>query len=306
MRLKNFAMTIVLAAAVAFSGSGCGYIPPGYAGIKINNYGSGKGVGIEPASTGMNPFMPGYSSILEYPTFTQTAVWTRSADEGSPSNEEISYPSSEGMGFTADISLSYNVIPENIPAFYTKFRSDDITGFTHGYLRNVARRGYAELSPKYTAEQLYSEKISELDKRVQDYINAEVNQYGVEVTQFGVIGRPRPPEELNARINAKVGAVQKAQQAENELRQTQAEAAKQVAEAEGNAKSRIAEAEGNSRARIVEAEGQAKANALLSSSITENLIKWRNLDVTARWNGALPTYMANGQNGLPLAMMNVQ
>jgi len=304
-RLKSFVLGLALT-VVAFSGSGCGFnnVPPGYVGIKVDYYGTEKGVSDYPVVTGMQWYNPWYSTVIEYPTFNQTAVWTKDINEGSPANEEISYASSEGMGFEADISLSYNLIPEKVPAFYVKFRNDDLRTFTHGYLRSVARRGYAELAPHYSAEQLYTDKVGELDKKVQEYVNAEVNQFGVEITQFGVIGRPRPPQELTARINAKVGAVQRAQQAENELRQTQAEAAKQVAEAEGNAKSRIAEAEGNAKSRIVEAEGQAKANALLSASINENLIKWRTVDVMSRWNGALPTYMA-GAGGLPVPMVNV-
>lgn len=304
-RLKSFVLGIALA-VVAVSGSGCGWnnVPPGYVGIKVDYYGTEKGVNDYPVVTGMQWYNPWYSTVIEYPTFNQTAVWTKDENEGSPTNEEISYASSEGMGFEADISLSYNLIPEKVPAFYVKFRNDDLRLFTHGYLRSVARRGYAELAPQYSAEQLYTDKVGELDKKVQEYVNNEVNQFGVEITQFGVIGRPRPPMELTARINAKVGAVQRAQQAENELRQTQAEAAKQVAEAEGNARSRIAEAEGNAKSRIVEAEGQAKANALLSASINENLIKWRTVDVMSRWNGALPTYMA-GSGGLPVPMVNV-
>lgn len=292
MRLKNFVMGFALAVTM-ISGAGCANVPPGHVGIKVNFYGSQKGVEDFPAVTGIQWYNPWYTDIVVFPTFNQTAVWTKDLNEGSPTNEEITYASSEGMGFESDISMSYNVVPDKVPAFYIKFRSEDLYSFTHGYLRNVARRGYAEIAPRFTAEQLYTDKVGELDRLVQEYVNAEVTDFGIVVTQFGVIGRPRPPQELTARINAKVGAVQRAQQAENELRQTQAEAAKQVAEAEGNAKS-----------RIMEAEGQAKANAILSASINQNLIQWRTIDVMSKWNGALPTYMA-GTGGLPVPMVNV-
>lgn len=305
MRLKNFVMAFALV-ALTFMGSGCGYtnVEPGHVGIKVDYYGSQKGVEDFPVVTGIQWYNPFYSTIIQYPTYNQTAVWTKNPNEGSPENEEITYASSEGMGFESDISLSYNVIADKVPAFYIKFRSDRIADFTHGYLRNVARRGYAELAPHYTAEQLYTDKVGELDKKVQEYVNAEVTQFGIEVTQFGVIGRPRPPVELTARINAKVGAVQRAQQAENELRQTQAEAAKIIAEAEGAAKAHVAQSEGNAKSRIAEAEGTAKANRILSESINENLIKWKTIEVAAKWNGALPAYLATGAGGLPSLMVD--
>ena len=44
--------------------------------------------------------------------------------------------------------------------------------------------------------------------------------------------------------------------------------------------------------KIALAEGQAQANKVLTASLTEPLIRWRELDITekavARWNGARP------------------
>lgn len=295
MRLKNFAMAIVLAATM-MSGSGCGWnnVPPGYGGIKVNYYGSNKGVDDVATVTGMQVYNPFTTNIIEFPLFNQRAVWTRDIEEGSPTNEEISFTSKGDLPFTADIALSYELELDKLAHFYVKFRSDDIERFTHGYLRDIARRGYAEMAPKYEAEQLYGEKIAELDEKVRNFVNSQVSEYGIKITNFGIIGRPRPPKEIVDRINGKVASIQKAQQAENELRERTAEAAKRVADAKGDADSQIARA-----------EGEAKANAILSASINDNLIRWRSLQVMAQWNGQLPTYLATGDSGLPIPMMNV-
>ncbi len=294
-RLKSFVLGLALT-VVAFSGSGCGWnnVPPGYGGIKVNYYGDNKGVDDVATVTGMQFYNPISTRVIEFPLFNQRAIWTQAIEEGSPTNEEISFTSRGDLPFTADIALSYELELEKLPYFYVKFRSDDISNFTHGYLRDVARRGYAELAPKYDAEQLYGEKIAELDEKVRQFVNGEVNQYGVKITNFGIIGRPRPPKEIMDRINGKVASIQKAQQAENELRERQAEAAKRVADAKGDAD-----------AAIARAEGEARANAIRSSSINDNLIRWRTLDVMEKWNGQLPAYMAGGSTGLPIPMVNV-
>jgi hypothetical protein len=55
-----------------------------------------------PQVTGIVLYNPLSTKVFEFPTFVQTAVWTRSPHEGRPVNEEISYNSAEGMVFTAD------------------------------------------------------------------------------------------------------------------------------------------------------------------------------------------------------------
>jgi regulator of protease activity HflC (stomatin/prohibitin superfamily) len=292
---------IIVALAVALATtSGCGWnnVPPGYGGIKVNFYGTAKGVDELPTVTGMQWYNPLTETILEYPVFNQRAVWTADAEEGSPTNEEISFASSEGLPFTADISLSYELQLEKLPHFYVKFRNDDIRGFTHGFMRDVARKGFSDIAPHYTAEELYSTKTEKLVGEVQEYVNNQVNQYGVHVNQFGIIGRPRPPKEIADRISAKVGSIQKAIQAENELRERTAEAAKRVADAKGDADSQVARA-----------KGEAEANAILSASINNNLILWRELQVKKsfvdKWNGAAPYYLSTGGGALPTPIIDM-
>ncbi len=250
-------------------------IDPGYVGIEVNYYGRQKGVQDFPVRTGMAFFNPVTTAIMRYPSFVQTAVWTRSLHEGRAANEEITFNSKEGMVISGDISLSYQLIPEKVPAFYVKFRTDDLETFTHGFLRNIARDAFNEVGSTLSVEGIYGEKKEELLKRVRERINQEVNPYGVVLQQFGFIGAPRLPEGVVAALNAKITATQDAIKSENELRTANAEAAKAVAKA----------------------EGEAKANRALAESITPNLIKWRELDLSARsidkWDGKRPMVEGN-------------
>ena len=77
----------------------------------------------------------------------------------------------------------------------------------------------------------------------------------------------------------------KANQIENEIRSTKAQAEKKIAEAEGNAKS-----------ILVEAEAQAKANKVLSASLTPEFVQYQALQ---KWDGKLPTTMVPN-SGLPV------
>lgn len=262
--------------------AGCEGVAPGYVGLKVNMVGSDRGVEDIPLVTGWVFYNPLTESVLEYPTFVQTAQWTRSATEGSPNNEEISFNSKEGLLMTADISLSYQLEAEKVPHFYVKFRSDDLSRFTDGFLRNVARDAFNEVAGQYSVEDIYGPKKEEVVSKVRSKINDQVVTIGVKLEQFGFIGAPRPPDKVIAAINSKIEATQNAIRAENELRQTQAEAQKSEAKAVGEAK-----------AAVARAQGEAEANKVLAESITPPLLEWRNLQITekavAKWDGRRPT-----------------
>lgn len=276
---------VILALVIGSSllGSGCTRIDPGYRGIKVNMYGDDRGVQDLTLLTGMVWFNPFTTSVFGYPTFVQTAVWTKDTTEGSSKNEEISFNSKEGMVITGDMSLSYQLEENLIPTFYVKFRSDNLDTFTHGFLRNVARDAFNEIGPTYPLEQIYGEKKEEFLTKVRAKVNDQVNSFGVHLEQFGFIGAPRLPDPVVDALNAKITATQKAIQVENELRTAEAEAKKAVAKA----------------------QGEAQANQVLTASITPALLEWRRLQIAQnaieKWNGSLPQY--NGGGTIPFIQL---
>lgn len=283
---KHLPVMIVSLLAIGI-GMGCTRVDPGHVGIKVNYYGSQKGVDDFPAVTGMVWYNPWATTVFQYPTFIQTAVWTHNAKESNSANEEVSFNSREGLVFNADISLSYRLDPTKVPHFYVTFRSDDLDKFTHGFLRNIARDSFNESAVKYTAEEIYGDKKESLLAEVRQRINQQTAAYGVVVEQFGFIGAPRPPQNVVDAINAKIKATQDAIRVENELRSATAEAKKAVATAQGRA-----------QAVLVEAEAQAKANTLLSQSLSPQLIQQKAID---KWNGVRPTVEGSG-GGLLLTL----
>jgi regulator of protease activity HflC (stomatin/prohibitin superfamily) len=205
----------------------------------------------------------------------------------------MTFNSREGMTITGDISLSYSLNPKKVPSFYNTFRNDDLSLFTHGYMRNVARDAFNEIGATYSVDSIYGVKKEEFLNRVRDRINNKLDTVGVELSQLGFVGAIRLPQNVVQAINAKIQATQQAIQVENELRTATAEASKQVATATGDANSRIARA-----------KGEAEANRLMMASITPQLIEWKKLELQRaqidKWNGTYPQVFA-GQN-FPMLM----
>lgn len=271
--IRSRLFTLIALSTLMTVGVGCTRINPGHVGIKVVAGGSDKGVSDFPSQVGWVFYNPFTTRMLEYPTFVQTAVWTQNPGEGHPLNEEITFTNKDKMTISVDVNLSYHIDQSKVPHFYVKFRSDDISTFTYGYLHNTARDTFNEHAGKYSIDQIMGDNAAFL-KDVRDGLQAEVAPIGVVIDQFGIIGAPRPPAFVLEQINSSAHASQLATQKQNELAQVQADLAKQTATTRVNADN-----------LIIAAEAEAKSNRLISESINGNLLQKMRLE---RWDGKLP------------------
>ena len=254
-------------------------VAPGHVGVVVKQAGSDRGVQDFPIQSGRVWYNPVNEVVLTYPTYVQRAIWTASTQEGRPMNDEISFQSAEGLRFTADVNVSYELVREQVPHFYVKFRNDDLDSFTHGFFRDAVRNAF-KVSTQYRAEDVNGVRQSELIDKVLDQVKETMSPYGVNVIQLGFAAPPRPPETVKEAIEAKIAATQHAERAENEKREAIAQAAKTVETA----------------------RGQAQANDLLTKSLTPTLVQWKQLEILEqKWNGQFPQVVGSG--AVPLLPM---
>lgn len=269
--------------------SGCTKIEPGRVGIKVHMAGDDRGVDDIPTEMGWVFYNPASTRVYEYPTSLQTYIWTADAREGSPANEEIEFNTKDGMRITADISLSYRLEAASVPAFYVKFRNDDIRKFTGGYMRNVVRDAFNRAANEYAADEIYGPSKELVVDEAKATIKAELAELGVVIEQLGFIGAPRPPRSVLQGIERKALAVQEAERSANELELERNEAKKKVAIAEG---------------ALEVAKRRAEENRVLAKSISKELIQWRQLELQEaylkKWDGGLPGVLVGGENGSPM------
>lgn len=250
-------------------------IEPGYTGIKINKM-INKGVSRENLVTGFVFYCPILTRVVMYPTFMQRVAWTHDTNEGSPINEELTFNTKDSVPVNLDAAVSYTLAVDKVPDFYTQFRADKISSFTHGFLRDTTRNIVAQIGSEYTFDEVNGQKKEEFLARVGKELNQFLAVYGVTIKQFGLIGSLRPPQALLEAVNAKTQAIQNAIRSENEVRQAEAEAKK----------------------RIAVANGEAAANRALASSIDQKLLEWEKMKIqreaVQKWNGKAPDVMGGG------------
>jgi len=260
MRKRELAALTLLAVSLA----ACTRVTPGNVGVRVDQYGSNAGVDRQALGVGTYFTGPGVS-IYEYPISTQTYTWTKSTEEGKPTNEEFAFQDRSGLIVAGDVSVAYHVDPAKAPVLFQKYRMD-MEGIIAGPLRNQIRSAVVNAASNMSIEEIYGPRKGELvaaaERKVQDYFAPS----GLVIEQLFWAGPIRIPDNILTQINAKIHNEQEAQAAV---------ANEQTVEA--NAKSTMIKAQADADSMRVKAEAIAKNPALVS-------YEW-----VQKWDGKMPS-----------------
>ncbi len=274
-QLRMWATSVILGGLMGCAGCNCETIPAGYAGVKVNLLGSGRGemelVGVGRHWISMN------EDIYKFPVFEQNPKYTKGSDQDA--GREIEFQTREGMAVDADFSVTYTIPTSSVVQVFQRYRLG-IDEINSGPLRNILRDAVNEVTSSLPVESVYGEgKVAMLDN-IEKHVAERARSVGIIVSQVSLLGAMRLPPAVVTSVNAKIEATQRAQQRENELREAEAEAKKKVAEAEGQA-----------QAVLAVAKAQAEANLILARSLTAELVEYRRVD---KWDGKLPSVTGGG------------
>jgi len=258
----------------------CTTVPPGYAGIKVNNLGKNRGVQHLPIVTGLVFYNPFTEDVHKFPTFLQTEKWTAGNDEGSPANQSITFNSIEGATINVDVGASVQFIFDSIPAIFVEFRTDPQI-IIDGFVRNQVRDAFSRAGSKMKTTEIFGNGKQALVDTVNHTLKASLGTKGILVDNISIIGEMRVDAAVKASINAVLTATQRAIEAENKVNQA-------IAESE----QKIATARGDSTALVITAAGNAEANRLNRLQITPELIQ---IEWIKKWDGIVPMYTGAGQ-----------
>jgi regulator of protease activity HflC (stomatin/prohibitin superfamily) len=272
---KMFRNLLIVTSLVLFLTS-CGqhsFVQPGFVGIKVHMYGGSKGVDNE--LLGVGKYWIGVNERLYlFPTYQINYSYTASKDEGKAVNEEFSFQTKEGMECTMDLGLAMHFEYAKIPKMFQKYH-EGLEAIESIVVRNSIRDALNKTAGTMSIESVYGEGKAQLVNTVQTTVKESLDSTGIVIDKLSLIGSVRIPESVKKSLDEKVEMTQKTQQSQFE-----------VQKAEADAKVKIAKAEGEAKSTIIAAEAEAKANKLITSSITDQLIRYKAID---KWDSHLPT-----------------
>jgi regulator of protease activity HflC (stomatin/prohibitin superfamily) len=262
-RGKVILVLLGLLFASLFLMNSCERIDAGHVGVKVDMYGSGKGVNDVTECTGVVFYNPITTKIYEFPTFIQHKEYK---DENS-----FVVNSKDGSEFSVSPIMNYSVQREKVPAIFAKYRRS-LEEIEEGFLKTAVYDAFRLATNKYTADGLIGNR-EVFEVEVRRLLEGQLLKEGFVINQF--TSNLVYPDSFKKAINAKNNAVQSALMAENKVKQAEAEA-----------KIKVATANGNAEALLANARAEAESNRLRQQTLTPMLLQQQWIE---KWKGQVPT-----------------
>lgn len=264
--MKNRFFYIFLALGVGLMAlSSCERIDAGHVGLKVNYYGSDKGVSDVTEVTGWQFYWPLSSTIVEFPTFTQTKDY-----------EAFAVTAKDASTFTVDPIISYYVKADRAAHVYRQYRKP-LKELENSVLKNLVYDSYRITVNRFTSDSLMANRLK-FEEQLQALLQSQMEGEGFILQQL--TSNIEPPASLKAAIDAKNTAVQASFATKNLVE-------KEKAQAEIN----IAKARGDAESIRIRAQAEAEANRIVSQSLSPGLIEYKKLE---RWDGKYPSTLVGG------------
>ena len=265
--MNRIVIGIIAAILLLVSVNSCEIINAGHVGVKVNIYGSDKGVQNVTAVTGWVFYNPITTKVYEFPTYIQHKEYSETED----GDASFTVNTKDGSEFRVAPILNYSVNPQKAPEIFAKYRRT-LPELENGFLKTSIYDAFRLATNKYTAEELISNR-AKFEVEVRRLLEAQIVKEGFIVNQF--TSNLEYPTSFKNAINAKNNAVQAALTAEN-----------QVKTAEAQAKIKVARAQGDAEAMLTKAKAEAEANRMKQTTLTPMLLQQLWIE---KWNGKLPT-----------------
>lgn len=267
--------TIIAFIFIVVGLNSCERIDAGHVGVKVNLYGTGKGVDDVTECTGMVFYIPFMTKIYEFPTYIQHKEYKKTEDV----DNSFVVNSKDGSEFHVSPIINYSIQREKVPFIFGKYRRT-LESIEEGFLKTTIYDAFRMTANSYTAEELISNRQI-FETKVRTKLDSDLLKEGFVISQL--TSNLEYPETFKIAIEAKNNAVQQSLTAEN-----------QVKTAEAQAKIKVATAEGNAQAMLATARAEAESYKLKQSAITPMLLQQMWID---KWNGQMPTtQLGSGTN----------
>tara|TARA_B100000586_G_scaffold42777_1_gene27486 strand:+ start:1266 stop:2093 length:828 start_codon:yes stop_codon:yes gene_type:complete len=194
--------------------------------------------------------------------------------------ETIDVLDKNGLNINVDVTMSFHPLYDSIGEIYETFQMDYLRRLVRPEFRSSVR----QVMGRYTAEEIYSTKRSQVENAIQAEASAILIKPGNNIVMKSLLIRSISlPDQIKNAIESKLQQEQEALAYEFRLQREESEA---------------------ERKRIA-AEGEARANKIINNSLTPSLLKMRGIEATtklAESPNSKVIIIGNSKDGLPIIL----
>ncbi|GIV58878.1 MAG: hypothetical protein KatS3mg042_1791 [Rhodothermaceae bacterium] len=263
--LARGAVMVLLFIIVAAMAGGCmtTTISSGQAGVKYSIFG---GTDLEQTfGEGLHVHAP-WVDIIKYDVRVEEKL------------EAMEVLSSNGLTIGMDVSIRWRPELDKLPQLHTTYGTDYYRKLIQPELRSAVR----EVVGRYTPEELYSSKRTELQGQIFERVKAGVESRFITVEAI-LIRDVRLPEQIRVAIENKLKEEQEAERYQYTLEKERLEAER----------------------KRIEAEGEAEYQRIITRSLTPQFLRFKGIEATQALASSPNTktiIIGAGDDGLPVIL----
>lgn len=181
---------------------------------------------------GLHFLIPGVQEPTIYSVRTETYTMAREGNSSIRTREDEPLVSltSDGQKITMDMSVRYNLIPENVWKLHQKVGPDYKEKIIKPEVKSVARNTISS----YPVLAIYSEKRMEIQNIMQENLKKTLENYNINLSEV-LIRNVKFSDEFARAIEMKQVALQEAERMKYVLEKQRQEKERKIIEAEGEA-----------------------------------------------------------------------
>ena len=204
--------------------------------------------------------------------------WESGESAAASSNRAIFGETADQIGIYVGMNCTAMIEEKDAAKFLYRYNNTPLETVIDTDIKKLVEDRFNVETAKYTSTELGAAK-GEIMEAVKNYVVPYFKEYGITITVLGMKeGVSYENDEIQKAIDAKFASEQ-----ELVIQQNKNDAA-------------LAKAEADAKAMIMAAEAQAKANALLTESLTPELLEKMYYE---KWDGKLP-YIYGGDGMTPI------
>ena len=207
--------------------------------------------------------------------------WESGDSAAASSNRAIFGETADQIGIYVGMNCTAMIEEKDAAKFLYRYNNTPLEIVIDTDIKKLVEDRFNVETTKYTSTELGAAK-GEIMEAVKSYVIPYFKEYGITITVLGMKeGVSYENDKIQKTIDEKFASEQ-----ELVIQQNRNEAA-------------IAKAEADAKAKIMDAEAQAKANALLTESLTPELLEKMYYE---KWDGKLP-YIYGGDGMTPIVQV---
>lgn len=239
-------------------------IPAGYVGVQYSMSG---GISDEVLSQGWHIVAP-TKKVSLYSVATEQLFMSVDKKEGSKDNDSFDVVCKDGV-LNVDLEMSYSFNAEKVPEIFSRYRGMSGEDIINNIIRGKVKTYTNEVTSQFTVLEAHMEKKGELNRMLTQHLKDMLIDFGVEV-ESATLSRTTASDEVEASITKRTTTAQ-------ELEAEKQKQEKVALEAE----TKRIQAQGEADALLIKATAEAEANKLLEQSISDNLIRMKEMEARA-------------------------